>query len=171
MTRARIPSVKEPNGLTRSDGKRPDGLTLIPWCEGRSATWDGIVTNTVAASYLAMSSVRAALAAEAAATRKDNKYIKISLVHLFSPLAFETKLVKISFQSWDVGFLHLLTTHVKPLSCSNVCPSMCSVSMLFHLHTRSVSHNLKQLTYRSKLKHIIEFNKFFYTVCLSSPSL
>ena len=28
---ASIPSIKEPNGLFRSDGKRPDGLTLIPW--------------------------------------------------------------------------------------------------------------------------------------------
>jgi hypothetical protein len=36
-----------------------------------------------------MSSVRAASAAEAAATRKDNKYIEISRVHLFYPIAFE----------------------------------------------------------------------------------
>lgn len=90
MTRAGIPSVKEPNGLIRSDGKRPDGLTSIPWREGRSATWDVTVTNTVAASYLAMSSVCAASAAEAAATRKEDKYIEISRVHLFFPLAFET---------------------------------------------------------------------------------
>jgi hypothetical protein len=89
MTRAGIPSVKEPNGLTRSDGKRPDGLTSIPWREGRSATWDVTVINTVAASYLAMSSVCAASAAEAAATRKDSKYDEISRVHLFYPIAFE----------------------------------------------------------------------------------
>jgi len=30
-------------------------------------------------------------------------------------------------------------------------------SMLFHLHTCSASHNLKQLTCRSTRKHIIEF--------------
>jgi len=30
---ANIPTVKEPSGLRRSDGKRPDGLTLIPWQE------------------------------------------------------------------------------------------------------------------------------------------
>ena len=36
-----------------------------------------------------MSMVRAASAAEAAATRKDNKYIEISRVHLFFPIAFE----------------------------------------------------------------------------------
>lgn len=90
LTRAGIPSVKEPNGLTRSDGKRPDGLTSIPWREGRSAAWDVTVTNTVAASYVAMSSVLAAAAAEAAAQRKEDKYSEIAHSHLFIPLAFET---------------------------------------------------------------------------------
>jgi len=54
LTRAGIPSVKEPPGLTRSEGKRLDGLTSIPWREGRSVTWDVTVTNTVAASYVAI---------------------------------------------------------------------------------------------------------------------
>jgi hypothetical protein len=90
LTRAGIPSVKEPHGLTRSDGKRPDGLTSIPWREGRSATWDVTVTNTVATSYVAMSSAQAASAAEAAAQRKEDKYSQIAQVHLFYPLAFET---------------------------------------------------------------------------------
>ena len=89
MPRTGIPSVKEPNGLTRSNRKRPDCLTSIPWRESRSATWDVTVTNTVAASYLAMPSVRAASAAEAAATRKDNKYTELSRIHLFFPIAFE----------------------------------------------------------------------------------
>ena len=31
LARADIPSVKKPTGLLRSEGKRPDGLTLIPW--------------------------------------------------------------------------------------------------------------------------------------------
>ena len=32
---AAIPNSKEPLGLCRSDGKRPDGLTLVPWQSGR----------------------------------------------------------------------------------------------------------------------------------------
>ena len=28
---AGVPAVKEPSGLDRQDGKRPDELTLIPW--------------------------------------------------------------------------------------------------------------------------------------------
>ena len=31
MQRAKIPAAKEPPGLLRSDNKRPDGVTLIPW--------------------------------------------------------------------------------------------------------------------------------------------
>ena len=36
LVRARIPSTMEPTGLSRSDGKRPDGLTLVPWSAGKS---------------------------------------------------------------------------------------------------------------------------------------
>src|SRR3984893_17485560 len=35
LSRANIPAVKEPQGLVRSDGKRPDGVTQIPWSEGK----------------------------------------------------------------------------------------------------------------------------------------
>jgi len=31
LSSAGIPASKEPTGLTRLDGKRPDGLTLVPW--------------------------------------------------------------------------------------------------------------------------------------------
>ena len=36
LKRADVPSTKEPAGLLRGDGKRPDGLTLVPWQSGRS---------------------------------------------------------------------------------------------------------------------------------------
>jgi hypothetical protein len=55
LNRAGIPSMKEPHGLMRDDGKRPDGLTLVPWPAGRSATWDVTVIDTVAASYIPQS--------------------------------------------------------------------------------------------------------------------
>ena len=50
LGRAGIPSIKEPAGLLRSDGKRPDGLTQIPWREGRCMTWDVTVADTLASS-------------------------------------------------------------------------------------------------------------------------
>ena len=37
---AGIPAVKEPSGLDRQDGKRPDELTLIPWHSGHSLVWE-----------------------------------------------------------------------------------------------------------------------------------
>jgi hypothetical protein len=90
LSKAGFPSVKEPQGLLRTDGKRPDGLTLLPWRDGRCATWDVTVTDTVALSYLNFTSSSAGSAAEAAASRKEEKYSDISSNYLFFPLAFET---------------------------------------------------------------------------------
>ena len=35
LARTNIPSVLEPSGLSRGDGKRPDGMTLIQWQGGK----------------------------------------------------------------------------------------------------------------------------------------
>src|SRR5271163_2457920 len=90
LNRARIPSVKEPSGLARSDGKRPDGLTLIPWGTGRCLIWDVTVADTLAASYLSLTSVTPGSAAERAASKKVDKYIDLATTRIFVPLAFET---------------------------------------------------------------------------------
>src|ERR1043165_3132024 len=37
LGRAKIPAHKEPLGLSREDGKRPDGVTLIPWTHCKSS--------------------------------------------------------------------------------------------------------------------------------------
>ena len=47
-----VPSTLEPRGLYRSDGRRPDGLSLIPWSQGRSLVWDATCRDTFAPSYL-----------------------------------------------------------------------------------------------------------------------
>jgi len=49
---AGVPVTKEPDGLFRTDGKRPDGLTLIPWQSGKSLCWDVTVTCPLAESYI-----------------------------------------------------------------------------------------------------------------------
>jgi len=74
LTAAGIPVSKEPSGLTRTDGKRPDGLTLIPWQAGKPLTWDITVVSTLTDSYVSRSSQSAGGAAEAAANRKHAKY-------------------------------------------------------------------------------------------------
>ena len=66
--------MKEPTGLLRTDNKRPDGLTLIPWQRGKPVTWDVTVTSTLADSYLTDTAESAGAAAELAATRKITKY-------------------------------------------------------------------------------------------------
>jgi len=73
-----VPVSKEPSGLSRSNGKRPDGLTLIPWHAGRSLIWDVTVSCTTADSYLEASSREAGAAAELAASNKVVKYAGLS---------------------------------------------------------------------------------------------
>ena len=80
----------EPPGLSHTNGKRPDELTLIPWQRGKSLTWDVTVTDTVADSYLHLTSAKAGGAAEIAATRKEDKYVDLQQTYMFIPLAFET---------------------------------------------------------------------------------
>ena len=59
LVKAGIPSIKEPPGLLRADGKRPDGVTQIPWAAGKCLAWDVTVTDTLAPSYRHLSSVSA----------------------------------------------------------------------------------------------------------------
>ena len=50
--KADVPALKEPLGLLKTDGKRPDGVTLLPWKQGKCVTWDVTVSDTLAQSYL-----------------------------------------------------------------------------------------------------------------------
>ena len=70
LKRCDVPATKEPSGLLRDDGKRPDGLTLVLWQKGRCLTWDVTVVHPLAPSYLSATSPLPGSAEEAAATRK-----------------------------------------------------------------------------------------------------
>src|SRR6218665_1055962 len=87
---AGVPNIKEPPGISRTDGKHPDGLTFIPWQGGRCLLWDDTVTDTVAPSYLPQTSSVAGAAAELAANRKIAKYTQLTTSYHFVPVAFET---------------------------------------------------------------------------------
>ena len=71
---AGIPATKEPHGLTRSDGERSDGLTLVPWQRGKPLSWDVTVICPLADSYVELAAQEAGSAAELTATRKLAKY-------------------------------------------------------------------------------------------------
>jgi hypothetical protein len=85
-----VPSVLEPPGLSRTDGKRPDGLTLIPWKNGRSALWDFTCADTFALSNLRSSTNVAGRAAEKAELRKVTKYSHLTDTYYFYPICVET---------------------------------------------------------------------------------
>jgi len=98
------PVTKEPVGLTRQDGKRPDGLTLIPWQGGKPMTWDVTVVSTLETSYLSSSARSAGAAADLAASRKEAKYTSFTNSYIFQPIAVE------SHGSFSVSSLSFLTT-------------------------------------------------------------
>ena len=82
--------MKEPLGLSRTDGKRPDGVTMIPWVRGRCLAWDITSPDTLAPSHVINSAYTAGSAAALAEVKKTTKYTDISRSHIFVPLAFET---------------------------------------------------------------------------------
>jgi len=69
-----VPVVKEPTGLSRSDGKRPNGLSLVPWQNGKALCWHVTVICPLADSYISAAARDAGAAAELAASRKGVKY-------------------------------------------------------------------------------------------------
>lgn len=89
LVSANVPCVLEPSGLSRLDGKRPDGLTLVPWQKGKCMLWDATCVSTFAASHLGRTVGTAGAAAEAAALRKRDKYSALTN-YSFVPLAVET---------------------------------------------------------------------------------
>jgi hypothetical protein len=90
LVKAGVPSVKEPAGLFRSDGKRPDGCTLVPWKNGKCLTWDVTGPDTLANSHLAATSSEAGAAAESASRLKTLKYSEILTTHDFVAIAVES---------------------------------------------------------------------------------
>jgi len=87
---AGVPVTKEPVGLARLDGKRPDGLTLILWQGSKPLTWDVTVVSTLSDSYLHSTSHSAGSAADTASNRKETKYCFLPPNFIFQPVAIET---------------------------------------------------------------------------------
>ena len=85
LGRAKIQATKEPLGLSRTDGKRPDGVTLISWSRGKCATWDVTVPDSFAQSHPPYTSLAAC-----ASLLKTAKYINLQTSHIFVPIEIET---------------------------------------------------------------------------------
>ena len=89
FTSAQIPAVKEPIEMCRSDGKRLDGTSLIPWSMGHNIVWDVTVADTVVQTYIQHTCVNQESAAELLESRKRLKYAELTNFHLFVPIALE----------------------------------------------------------------------------------
>jgi hypothetical protein len=90
LTSIHVNSTLEPNGLSRDDGKRPDGMALVPWIKAQPLVWEVTIVDTLADSYVLKTEV-SGFTAEMAFKRKHSKYSSIiSSDYAFKGLAFET---------------------------------------------------------------------------------
>ena len=84
IKRAHIPVAKEPVGLSRTDGKRPDGATFMPWSRGKSLTWDVTVPDTFTESHLKDTAVLARSCSKSGSNFQDHQiHVLNNNTHLF----------------------------------------------------------------------------------------
>ena len=70
-----MPSMLEPGGRYRTDGKRPDGVIMIPLEMGKQLVWDVTVVDALAPSHLNQGSLcNPGTTATEAEARKIEKY-------------------------------------------------------------------------------------------------
>ena len=86
---AKIPAHLEPSDTYRSDGKRPDGTSIVPWKSGRVLVWDITCPDTLTPSYAALATREAGAVAAEMERRKREKYAHLD-PHFFVPIAVET---------------------------------------------------------------------------------
>ena len=90
LTAAGVPSRLEPSGLYRSDGKRPDGISIVPWQSGKVLVWDATCPDTFVPSHVTVAAREAGAVAEQAEQLKKAKYAHLDNSHHFIPVAVET---------------------------------------------------------------------------------
>jgi len=93
---AGVPVSKEPVRLLQSDGKRPHGVTLVPWQSGKSLWWDVTVTCPLD---------RAACEAGAAAEMPPPARRSMSTLVPATSWAFSGHQPASSLITWDNGSL------------------------------------------------------------------
>ena len=133
---AGVPVTKELAGLFRSDGKRPNGVSLVPWQSGKSLCWDVTATCPLAESYVDRASHQACSAAELAATRKETNMLILALVISLSPLLlrpweFSTHQLASSWLISEKESQLILARLQRPVIYFRGFLFWCSASMLF----------------------------------------
>ena len=90
LAAAGIPSWLEPVGLDRGDGRRPDGLTVFPFTDGKNLCWDSTCHDTFCKTALKDTALSAGAAANKAEADKRRQYASLQGRYRFEPLAIET---------------------------------------------------------------------------------
>ena len=90
LVQAKIPTVNEPSNLSRSDGKKPDGLTLTTWKNGKCLIWDATIADSLCQSYVTQCSKKPGAAAELRQGQKKLKYTELANDYWFVPVGLET---------------------------------------------------------------------------------
>ena len=90
LTSAHVPARLEPQGMLRSDGKRSDGVSVVPWTSGKCLVWDMTCVDTFAPSYRSLVVQGPGTVAARAESLKEEKYIDLLRTHEFTPITVET---------------------------------------------------------------------------------
>ena len=64
--------------MTRVDGKRPDGATVLPYDNGLPMAWDATIIHTCAPSRVQVTAIKSGSGAAAAEIRKEAKFASLS---------------------------------------------------------------------------------------------
>ena len=88
-----MPSMLKPRELYQTDGKRPDGVTMIPWEMGKELVWDVTVVDALAPSRLNQGSLcNPGTTATEAEARKIETYCEvIDNGYIFHSVALEVQ--------------------------------------------------------------------------------
>lgn len=77
LSSAEVGSKLELPGSCRSDGKRVDYMSIIPWSKGKFLLWDSTCTDTFASTNLKLCAKAAGKGAERVAVSKRMLYVEI----------------------------------------------------------------------------------------------
>ena len=105
-----ISSTLERTGLMRNDGRRPGGVTMLPWSRGLSLAWDFTCVHRLATSHLSKGRQEGSSVATAKEAIKGQHYNDIPSCYILEPVAIET-LGGIGDSSW--AFLRTLGQRIQ----------------------------------------------------------
>ena len=90
LVSAKIPSRLEPSGLSCSDGRRPDGMSMVPWTSGKLLVWDATCLDTYASSSIGVAVTGVGVVAKKSQQHKISQYSHLDSTNMFIPVAVET---------------------------------------------------------------------------------